>query len=121
MGVARSDRTSYGTRPQVRRWSSTGERQTIVYHSLCYGAVMASRTVRARLDPKAVSDLELLLREGGTESDAVRSALAEAAARRRRRSTLRAEVARLAADPDDRRARQEALSDLDQLEAPWPS
>lgn len=82
---------------------------------------MASRTVRARLDPRSEADLDLLLREGGTESDVVRAALADAAARRRRRSTLRAEVARLVADPDDRRAREEALSDLDELEAPWPS
>jgi hypothetical protein len=65
--------------------------------------------------------LTLLLREGGTESDAVRLALAEAANRRRRRSTLRAEVARLAADPDDRRARTEAMRDLDDIEAPWPN
>ena len=63
----------------------------------------------------------MLLSDGGTESDAVRLALAEAATRRRRRSKLRAEVVRLAADPDDRRARLEALSDLDELEAPWPS
>jgi len=82
---------------------------------------MESRTVRARLDSRSEADLELLLRAGGTESDIVRAALAEAAARLRRRSTLRAEVARLAADPDDRRARMEALNDLDDLEAPWPS
>jgi hypothetical protein len=82
---------------------------------------MASRTVRARLDPRSEADLDLLMRDGGTESEAVRSALAEAAARRRRRSALRAEVARLDTDPDDRRAREEALSDLDGLEAPWPS
>lgn len=82
---------------------------------------MASRTVRARLDPQAEADLTLLLREGGTESDAVRLALAEAANRRRRRSTLRAEVARLVADPEDRLAREEALRDLDGLEAPWPN
>jgi hypothetical protein len=82
---------------------------------------MASRTVRARLDPRSEADLDLLLREGGTESEVVRAALADAAARRRRRSTLRAEVARLAADPDDRRAREEALSDLDELGASWPS
>ncbi|MBA3746487.1 MAG: hypothetical protein H0W96_03225 [Solirubrobacterales bacterium] len=82
---------------------------------------MASRTVRARLDVRAEADLELLLREGGTESDVVRAALAEAAARRRRRSALRSEVARLAADPEDRRAREEALGDLDKLEVPWPN
>lgn len=82
---------------------------------------MASRTVRARLDPQSEADLTLLLREGGTESDAVRLALAEAANRRRRRSTLRAEVARLAADPADRTAREEALRGLDAVEPPWPS
>ncbi|MGI8730006.1 MAG: hypothetical protein ACR2LK_08475 [Solirubrobacteraceae bacterium] len=82
---------------------------------------MASRTVRARLDPRSEADLELLLREGCTESEVVRGALAEAASRRRRRSTLQAEVARLADDPDDRRAREEALADLDELEAPWPN
>jgi hypothetical protein len=82
---------------------------------------MSSRTVRARLDAQSEADLMLLLREGGTESDAVRLALAESAQRRRRRSALRAEVARLAADPDDRRAREEALRDLDELETPWPS
>lgn len=81
---------------------------------------MASRTVRARLDPQAEADLTLLLSEGRTESDAVRLALAEAANRRRRRSALRDEVLRLADDPDDRRAREEALADLDALEAPWP-
>jgi hypothetical protein len=82
---------------------------------------MASRTVRARLDRQSEADLTLLLREGGTESDAVRLALAEAANRRRRRSTLRAEVARLAADPGDRAARQAALRGLDAVEPPWPS
>jgi hypothetical protein len=73
------------------------------------------------LDAQSEADLTFLLREGGTESDAVRMALAEAANRRRRRSALRAEVALLAADPDDRRARMEALRDLDELEMPWPS
>jgi hypothetical protein len=76
--------------------------------------------VRARLDAQSEADLTLLLRDGGTESDAVRLALAEAANRRRRRSALRAEVARLAADPEDRRARTAALRDLDELAPPWP-
>jgi hypothetical protein len=82
---------------------------------------MASRTVRARLDPRSEADLELLLREGGTESDAVRLALSEAASRRRRRSSLRAEVALLARDPDDSRARRDALANLDEVAAPWPT
>lgn len=82
---------------------------------------IASRIVRARLTASSEADLDLLRRESGTDSDAVRLALAEAADRRRRRSALRAEVASLAADPDDRVARQEALEDLDALGAPWPS
>lgn len=90
-------------------------------HYVLRSGSMPSRTVRARLDPRAELDLELLLREGRTESDAVRLALAEAASRRRRRSSLRAEIARLADDPVDRRAREEALTDLDEVEAPWPS
>lgn len=81
---------------------------------------MSSRTVRARLDARSEADLELLLRDGATESDIVRAALADAAHRRRRRSGLRAEVARLAADPVDRSAREEAMQDLDAIEAPWP-
>lgn len=98
-----------------------GRAKVAACHGLCYVSRVASRTVRARLDHPAEADLELLLREGGTESEVVRAALAEAASRLRRRSTLRAEVARLAGDPDDRRAREEALSDLDELEVPWPS
>jgi hypothetical protein len=53
-------------------------------------------------------------------SQAVRSALTEARARRRRRSSLREEARRLAADPADR-AEIEALRDeLDELTPSWP-
>lgn len=82
---------------------------------------MSTRTVRARLDERSQADLDLLLRSGGTESEVLRRALAEAAARARRRSALAAEVAALAADPVDTAAREAALADLDGLEAPWPA
>lgn len=81
---------------------------------------MATRTVRARLDAQAQADFALLLRDGGTESEVLRRALADAATRRRRRSGLATEVAALAADPVDVAARRDAMADLDAIEAPWP-
>jgi hypothetical protein len=81
---------------------------------------MASRVVRARLDGPSEQSLELLMREGMNESEAVRAALLEAAAHRRRRSSLRAEVARLAADPVDRAARERVMADMDAVGLDWP-
>jgi hypothetical protein len=81
---------------------------------------MASRTVRARLDEASERALELLLREGRNESDAVRTALVEAGARRARRSELAVEVARLAADSVDSAERRAAMADLDAVSPDWP-
>lgn len=81
---------------------------------------MASRVVRARLDGPSEQSLELLMREGMNESEAVRAALQESADRRRRRSSLRGEVARLAADADDRAARDRVLADMDAAGLDWP-
>lgn len=80
----------------------------------------ASRIVRARLDAPSEESLELLMREGMNESEAVRAALLEAAEHRRRRSSLRAEVARLAADPVDRLVRERVLADMDDAGLDWP-
>ena len=46
--------------------------------------------------------LDIVRADGLTESEAVRTALREAGARRRLRSSLREEVRRLAGDSDDR-------------------
>lgn len=81
---------------------------------------MASRVVRARLDGPSEQSLELLMREGMNESEAVRAALQESAGRRRRRSSLRGEVARLAADAGDRAARDRVLADMDDAGLDWP-
>lgn len=81
---------------------------------------MASRVVRARLDGPSQQSLALLMREGLNESEAVRAALQEAADRRRRRSALRDEVARLAADPADRAAIARVAADMDEIAADWP-
>jgi Arc/MetJ-type ribon-helix-helix transcriptional regulator len=55
-----------------------------------------------RLDDAAVAALEIVRAEGLSDSEAVRTALREAAARRRVRSALSAEVGRLASDEADR-------------------
>jgi|GraSoiStandDraft_51_1057287.scaffolds.fasta_scaffold197553_2 hypothetical protein len=81
---------------------------------------MASRVVRARLDPASETGLALLMREGRNESDAVRTALVEAGRRRMQRSALAAEVTRLAEDQRDRLAREAVMADMDAAGTDWP-
>lgn len=57
-----------------------------------------ARSLHVRLDTGAETALNVLRAEGLNDSDAVRTALREAAARRRARSALREEASRLAAD-----------------------
>jgi metal-responsive CopG/Arc/MetJ family transcriptional regulator len=54
------------------------------------------------LDDSSSAALNVIRNEGLSDSEAVRTALREAAARRRTRSSIVAEVARLAADVNDR-------------------
>lgn len=82
---------------------------------------MASRTVRARLDKASEQALDVLMREGRNESEAVREALVEAGMRRTRRSALADEVSRLADDPDDREERRALMADMDAVSADWPA
>jgi hypothetical protein len=81
---------------------------------------MASKVVRARLDRESDRALSVLMREGRSESDAVRTALLEAARRRTQRSALAAEVSRLAADPADSAERRAVMADMDAVAAAWP-
>lgn len=92
-----------------------------MWHSPCYADPMASRVVRARLDPSSERSLELLMREGLNESEAVRAALVEAAERRRQRASLAEEAARLAADAGDRAALRRVAEDMDAVAADWPA
>jgi Arc/MetJ-type ribon-helix-helix transcriptional regulator len=55
-----------------------------------------------RLDEASAAALDVLRAGGLSDSEAVRTSLREAAARRRVRSAIRREVQLLAADPDDR-------------------
>lgn len=63
---------------------------------------------------------DIARRRGVTRAEAARQAITETAAREQRRSGLAAEVARLAADPEDRAARERVAADMDALGADWP-
>ncbi|MFZ1154415.1 MAG: hypothetical protein WAN93_05865 [Solirubrobacteraceae bacterium] len=60
------------------------------------------RSLHVRLDDSSVAALSVIRSDGLSDSEAVRAALREAAARRRARTSIVAEVRRLAADEDDR-------------------
>jgi Arc/MetJ-type ribon-helix-helix transcriptional regulator len=67
------------------------------------------------LDDSSVAALSVIRNDGLSDSEAVRTALREAAARRRTRSSIVAEVRRLAADEGDReemRIVREQMADL---------
>lgn len=61
-----------------------------------------ARSLHVRLDEASAAALEIVRASGLSDSEAVRTALREAATRRRVRSVLREEVLRLAADEGDR-------------------
>lgn len=68
-----------------------------------------------RLDDSSSAALDVIRNEGLSDSEAVRTALREAAARRRARSSIAAEVALLATDEGDRaemRAIREQMAEL---------
>ena len=74
-----------------------------------------ARSIHVRLDDSSAAALAVVRSEGLSDSEAVRTALREAAARRRARSALRDEVRRVAADEDDReemRSVREQLAEL---------
>jgi hypothetical protein len=73
------------------------------------------RSLHVRLDDSSAAALSVISNEGLSDSEAVRTALREAAARRRTRSSIVAEVERLARDDADRaevRAIREQMAEL---------
>ena len=71
-----------------------------------------------RLDDASAAALEVVRAEGLNDSEAVRTALKEAAARRRTRSAIRDEARRLAADSDDREEMRLVREQMDELAPP---
>ena len=61
-----------------------------------------SRSLHVRLDDSSAAALQIVRGGAMSDSEAVRTALQESAARRRARSSIAEEVARLAADEADR-------------------
>jgi Arc/MetJ-type ribon-helix-helix transcriptional regulator len=60
------------------------------------------KSLHVRLDDSSAAALRVVRGDASSDSEAVRTALQEAAARRRARSSIAAEVERLAADEADR-------------------
>lgn len=85
---------------------------------LRYGAV--ARSLHVRLDDASAAALEVVRASGLSDSEAVRTALQEAAARRRARSVLHEEVLRLAADEGDREEMRLIRGQMAEL-APQPT
>jgi hypothetical protein len=77
-----------------------------------------SRSLHVRLDDASAAALEIVLAGGLSDSEAVRTALGEAAARRRLRSAVRAEVRRLAAHDADREEMRLVREQLAELAPP---
>lgn len=81
---------------------------------------MADDLVRARLDDEARTALRFLKNCGMTESDAVRTALIEAAAARTTDEALRAECERLMQDTAAVAREMAEFREWEEIAAPWP-
>jgi Arc/MetJ-type ribon-helix-helix transcriptional regulator len=79
-----------------------------------------SRSLHVRLDDSSVAALGVIRNDGLSDSEAVRTALREAAARRRARSSIVAEVRGLAADEEDREEMRIVREEMAEL-APEPT
>lgn len=78
-----------------------------------------SRSLHVRLDDNSAAALRIVRGSSLTDSEAVRTALLESAARRRARSSIAAEVERLASDEADRSEMQIVREQMAEL-APDP-
>jgi hypothetical protein len=77
-----------------------------------------ARSVHVRLDDASAAALDIVRADGVSDSEAVRTALREAAARRRLRSAVRDEVRSLAADEHDREEMRLVREQLAELAPP---
>jgi Arc/MetJ-type ribon-helix-helix transcriptional regulator len=77
------------------------------------------KPISLRLDDDAARALRVLQDAGLSRSDAIRTALVEAAARRTTKAALRREAASLAADPEDRAEMAEIAAFMDEISEHW--
>ena len=80
-----------------------------------------ARSLHVRLDDASAAALDVVRADGMTDSEAVRTALREAAARRRVRSAIRDEVRRVAADENDREELRIIREQMAELAPPSPN
>lgn len=78
---------------------------------------MPERAISVRLDADAARALELLMRDGASQSEAIRSALL-AASRKARLDRMEADAKRLAGDPANERVVAEIQEFFGELESP---
>ena len=79
-----------------------------------------ARSLHVRLDEASAAALDVVRAGGMTDSEAVRTALREAAAHRRVRSAIRDEVRRLAGDENDREEMRVIREQMAELAPPLP-
>jgi len=79
-----------------------------------------SRSIHVRLDDSSAAALSIVRSGELSDSEAVRTALRESAARRRTRSAIAEEVQRLAADAGGRAAVARVMAAMDAVAADWP-
>ena len=77
-----------------------------------------ARSLHVRLDETSAAALDIVRADGMSDSEAVRTALREAASRRRVRSSIREEVRRLAADEQDREEMRVVREQMAELAPP---
>ena len=82
--------------------------------------LVAERAISVRLDEKAQRALDELVASGMSQSEAIRSALIEAATRRMKEQ-LAEEARRLAVDPADREESAAVLAFMESLRPEWPA
>jgi hypothetical protein len=87
---------------------------------ICATVRSVSRSLHVRLDEASAAALDVIRAGGLSDSEAVRTALREAAARRRVRSALREEVRRIAADENDREELRVIREQMAELAPPLP-
>jgi metal-responsive CopG/Arc/MetJ family transcriptional regulator len=77
------------------------------------------KAISVRLDELALRALARLEAGGMSRSEAIRTAILEAAEQRRRPDVMRAEAAAIAADQADRAEMAAVLKMMDELREPW--
>lgn len=79
-----------------------------------------ARSLHVRLDDASAAALDVVRASGLSDSEAVRMALRETAARRRTRSSIAEEVQQLGADEGDRKEMRAVQELMAELRPEWP-